>query len=191
MAESPELVRVGVRGRINVAPLGTVAPLNATTAWGTGWVDLGVLGEDGLVIANEEDREEFTPWGWSSPIRSQITSATTTFQFAAWETSAVVLSLVDRVSVADMEELTNGEDPEGVAYDAKRPSGPDYRMFGFDVIDGNSLIRYVVPRGEVTERDDITFASGEVGGYSLTVTAFENSEGVRFRRYQNDLVIPA
>lgn len=193
MADNLDLIRVGVGpGKVYVASVGTTAPTDATTAWPTGFYDLGALDPDGLQEGVDEDREEFTPWGYKSPVRTEITGATRTYKFKCWETNAHTLSLYDRVDYADME-VTGTGDTALLSYDVVRPSKADVRVFGIDLIDGqNRLFRYVIPKGEVTERAEITWKGDEVVGYEYTVTAYESSDGVLLHKYiQAGITLPA
>ncbi|ALO13503.1 hypothetical protein AQF52_7920 [Streptomyces venezuelae] len=65
-----------------------------------------------------------------------------TSSFIAIETSKTVLELYHKGS----NVLTTS----GKSVLAVKAPGPDRRTFGFDVIDGNSHIRIVIPDGEVT-----------------------------------------
>lgn len=175
--------------KVYVAPLLTTAPTDATTAFGTGWADLGILGEDGLTEAIDEDRQEFRPMGYKSPLRTDINSVTKTMQFVVWSTNVHALSLYDRVAVADMEAMAGG----GVHYSVYRPQKGDVRMFAFDILDSTTAehIRLISPKGEVTERGEISYKGDEAIGYDLTVTFYESANGLLFDRYITGIDLPA
>jgi len=199
MADSPDRLRVGAAGKAYVAPVGTVAPvgINTYTAgspgtfeaiqWGTAYKDLGLISEDGLTEELDEDREEWKPWGYLAPVRTQITSETTTFNFTCWETNAHVLSLRYRLPIGDMDSAANNTE---VHFDQVQRTSPDLRAFGFDIFDGTvsgapeggNHMRFIVPRGEVTERGEVTNKADEVIGYEFTVTAYPGSDGVAIKR---------
>lgn len=193
MTDSPELIRVGVGpGKVRVADLGTVAPTNPTDAYGVGWYDLGALDPDGLAEGVDEDRSEQTPWGYKSPVRTDITKAGRTYKFKCWESNVHTLSLYDRVPYSAM--TVNGSGASSyLSYDVVRPSKGDERSFGIDLIDGDdNLFRYIIQRGEVTERSEITWKGDTVVGYEYTVTAYEASDGLLVHKYiQAGIVLPA
>jgi hypothetical protein len=198
MADNPDALRVGSSGKAYVAPVGTVAPVAIQTyvvgppaaytavPWGVGFADLGLISEDGLSEALDEDREEWKPWGYLAPVRTQITSETTTFEFTCWETNKHVLSLRYRTAIADMTQYS----PKEVQFDQEQRTSPDLRAFGFDVLDGENHFRYVIPRGEITERGDVTNKADEVIGYEFTCTAYPGSDGVSIKRmYQAGITL--
>ncbi|WP_455749693.1 phage tail tube protein [Nocardiopsis alba] len=183
----PLNVTKGLVGRAYYAPLGTTSPTTSTSTWGTGWVNLGLLGEDGLSRAKEEDREEHTPWGYKSPVRSDITSATETFTFNCWETNAHTRALYEAIEVADMES-NNGD----VTYTVSVGGNSKEYMFGFDIIDTklDKHFRYVLPRAEVTSREELTYSQGAIIGYGFTVTAYGSSDDVLLLHMTDALVLP-
>lgn len=200
MADNPDLLRIGSAGKAYVAPVGTVAPVGINTyaagppetftpiVWGTGYEDLGLISEDGLTEATDEDREEFKPWGYLAPVRTQITRDEVTFQFTCWETNVHVLSLRHRVDYADMAYAANDTE---VHFDQVQRTAPDIRSFGFDVLDGDNMSRFVVPRGEITDRGDITNKADEVIAYEFTVKAYPGADGISIKRmYKMSLELP-
>ncbi|MFI0406582.1 hypothetical protein [Actinomadura sp. 3N508] len=193
MADNVTWIRVGVGpGKVRVSPLATIAPTNPTDAYGAGWNDLGALDPAGLSEGVNEDRAQHTPWGYKSPVRTDITSSTRTYKFKCWETNVHTLSLFDRVAYEDMTIVGAGPSAY-LAYDVVRPNKGDERSFAIDLIDGDdNYFRYIIPRGEVTERTEITWKGDEVVGYEYTVTAYESSDGLTVRKYiQAGIVLPA
>lgn len=191
MSDNPDLLRVGAAGKAYVGDVGTVAPIGIRTyavgppvaytpiVFATGWADLGLISEDGLTEALDEDRQEWIPWGYLAPVRTQIQRETTTFNFTCWETNADVLSLRYRTAITDMTSASNDTE---VHFDQTQRTAPDMRAFGLDVLDGDNHFRYIIPRGEVTERGDVTNKADEVIGYEFTVTAYPGSDGVSIKR---------
>jgi hypothetical protein len=176
MAINADLARVGVTGAGFVAPLATALPA-ALAVPGTGWVDLGAISEEGLTETRSEDRVEFTPWQSTSPIRTEVTSTTKAFTFTCWESSAAVNSLYYQTPIASMTTATGV-----VSFDEAARPVQDIRAFIFDIFDGTNQRRFILPRAEVTERGDIQYASGNMIGYPLTVTALPGTDGISIRR---------
>ncbi|WP_162890447.1 hypothetical protein [Streptomyces olivoreticuli] len=171
-------VRVALSGAAYVAPKGATAPTDATTAWPTAATDIGWISDDGITESNSADTSEIKGWQGGQTVRKVISSSEMTFQFTAIETSKTVLELYHKGSKV---VTSNGKSVLAI----KAP-GPDRRMFGFDVIDGNSHIRIVVPDGEVTETGDITYKGDEAVSFELTVTAYPSADGTVAIKYSDD-----
>jgi len=55
-------VRVAVTGAVYVAPTGSTAPTDATTALDAAWKSVGYISEDGVVESNDTENEEVKAW---------------------------------------------------------------------------------------------------------------------------------
>lgn len=188
MALDPELARLGVTGAARVAPLGTTMP-TGLGAWPTGYVDLGYISDDGLVEGRDEDRQEFVPWQSSSPIRTEITRSTVSYQMTLWESKWDTISLYYKVGLDDVTTTGTGADTV-VIVDEKGKPRQDLRSFGFDVIDGVYQRRMLAPYAEVTERGEITYKSDTLIGYQVTITCYEGPDGVSVRRMYKEGWLP-
>lgn len=174
-----ELARLGVTGAVRVATLGTTIP-TTMAAWGAGWENCGYISDDGLTESNGQSRATFTPWQGRSPIRTEITEDTTTFQATFWESNWQTVSLYYGVGLDDVT-VTGTGDTTLVVFDTGNPR-QDARMFGFDVLDGVYARRMIVPYGEVTEKGDLTYKSDTLIGYPVTMTAYKGPDGYSVRR---------
>ncbi|MFI8263681.1 hypothetical protein [Streptomyces sp. NPDC085665] len=178
MTLNANAVRVAVTGAAYVAPKGTTGPVDATSAWPAAATDIGWISDDGITESNSADSSEIKGWQGGQTVRKVVSSSEMTFSFTAIETSKTVLELYHRgASVTG----TSGK----AVLKIKAP-GPDRRMFGFDVVDGNSHIRIVIPDGEITETGDITYKGDEAISYELTVTAYPGPDGTVAIKYSDD-----
>jgi hypothetical protein len=162
MAQDLSAVIVGQTGKIYTAPIGTAAPADPTAVWGTGWVDLATISEDGMTMSFNEDTSEIKQWG-GGVVRKLITSSETTIAFKCLESSKQVVEAFYKTTVDTTDsaiEIKGGQRSE--------------KMWGVDVLDGDTHIRIVVPRGEMTERGDIVYKADEAAGYEFTVTAYQD-----------------
>ncbi|MFD9629794.1 phage tail tube protein [Streptomyces violascens] len=178
MSLNANAVRVAITGAAYVAAPKSKLPTDATTAWDAAFTDIGWISDDGITESNSADTSEVKGWQGGQTVRKVISSSEMTFQFTAIETSKTVLELYHKGSKV---VTTSGKSVLAI----KAP-GPDRRSFGFDVIDGNSHIRIVVPDGEVTETGDITYKGDEAIGYELTVTAYPGADGTVALKYSDD-----
>lgn len=170
MALNSDNVSSALTGAVYYAPLGTVAPADPVAPWGTGWVDLGYVSEDGLVEAESRDWEEIKAWQNRAIVRRLLTDNETTFAFTLIENTKAALEL--RHAGSTMSTTTGVHTLEVMV-----PQEAFY-AWGFDIIDGDEHHRITVPKGSVTEVEDITYANGEAIGYGFTVAAYPSGTGL-------------
>jgi len=179
MADNPDALRVAIDGGMAViAPLGTVAP-EGLAAWPTGWRRLGLIADSGVTESSEQERTERRPWGYRSPVRTDITTISHTVAFTCWETNPFTLALHSSQPLSGFAQLDDGVVHQSI----DRPSGQQLYMLGVDEFDGPNHIRTVIPRAEVTQPGEVVKSAEEVRGYPLTWTAYELSSGHIFDRY--------
>ncbi|MEV8637795.1 hypothetical protein AB0395_39725 [Streptosporangium sp. NPDC051023] len=169
-----ELAVVGSNGGGWVATLGTAQPANPQTYPLAPWYALGAISDDGLTYGFDEDSQDFTPWGQSSPFRTVVTKSVRTFKITLWETNRpAARSVMTRIPIADLTPDINGV----TSYAESATQSPDRRSWIFDVYDGDALERFYVPAGEVTDRGDVTFKQDEMSGYEVTISAYPDASG--------------
>ncbi|WP_075737543.1 phage tail protein [Streptomyces acidiscabies] len=174
ITRAADLLEVGANGGGWVAPLGTASPGDPDIQPVAPWLPVGAISDDGLVQGFSEDSQSFTPWGYTAPIRTTITSSLRTFQITAWETGRVtVQALQYRLDASDLTPAS------GLTAFAETASpSPDRQSFWFVVLDGDSFKRgFYVPEGEITERSDVTHKQDSVAGYQWTITAYPDASG--------------
>lgn len=165
MALNSANVRVAVTGVVAVAPTGSAAPTNGSTALDAAFVDLGYVSEDG--VTETRDRSTNTLRGWQNAdiLREVVTEASLTYAFTMVETKKETVELFYGNTVT----AATGGIPIVPAKGAGR------RAFVVDVVDGDEFIRAYIPEGEVTEVGDQVYQSGEPIGYEVTLTAYPTS----------------
>jgi len=163
-------VRVGLTGNVYIAPKGTTAPTDLDAPWGTGWVDLGYLSDDGVEMNYSTDTEDIKAWQSLSQVRKVLTSVDMTLAFTAIELKAAAITLY-------FPSATIATDVEDTVSTLSIPAAPtpDERAIGLEWIDGPIKNRLIIPRGEVTDRDSITVARSAAVGLNMTVTAYATS----------------
>lgn len=169
-------VRVGVKGSFYVAPVGTTAPTDPYSAWGTGWIDLGNVSADGLTESLNENRQEFKAWGRIGAVRTQVTDRDATFKITFMETSAWTLALYYGVDIADMTSSGTGA-AQFLAFNEPQTPEPMYYALGMDVIDDDKPNRIVVARAEVTAKGDRVYKSDTNQAFELTFTSLTAPNG--------------
>lgn len=164
-------------GAIFTAPIATALPTDATTSLDAAFQGLGYVSEDGLVNTIESDSESIVAWGGDTVLTTQ-TSREESFAFTFIETNEHVLKEVygeDNVSVSADGDIT-------VIHSAVDRTP---RRYVFEIaLTGGRVKRIVVPRAQVSEVGDVTYADGEAIGYEVTLTALpEGAEGVTAVEY--------
>lgn len=170
MALNADNVRVGLNGNVYVAPKGTAAPADLTTAWGAAWKDLGYLNDDGVEMEYSTDVEDIAAWQSLSPVRRVLSSVDMTLGFTAIELKSQTITLY-------FPDSTITEVTPGTVFRLDIPAAPDPAefAFGFEWVDGTVTNRVVIPRGEVTDRESVNFQRGEAVGLGMTVSAYASS----------------
>ncbi|MEU5772734.1 phage tail protein [Streptomyces venezuelae] len=173
ITRAADLTEVGANGGGWTADLGTLSPGDPLVQPLSPWAPIGAISDDGLVQGFDEDSQEYTPWGYTSPIRTTITKSLRTFKITAWETGrTTVRSLHYRKPVADLEPVS------GLTTFAETASPlPDRRAFWFIVLDGETSLGFYVPEGEISDRSDVTHKQDEMAGFEWTITAYPDASG--------------
>ena len=182
ITRAADLTVIGANGAGWVGDTGTAAPTSPLLQPDNPWEPLGAISDDGLTYGFDEDSQEFTPWGLTSPFRTQITKSVRTFKVTLWETARVaVQSIMYRIPAVDLAPVG------GLTSFAETASPvPDRRSWWFLVVDGDSYRGFYVPQGEVSDRSDVSFKQDEMSGYEITVTAYPDDAGNTV--YHSDVV---
>lgn len=170
-----ENVRVAVTGSINYGPAGTTLPTDATTALHANFDEVGYANEDGITQNINEERTDIKAWQNGDIVRKVRSSHDVTYAFTMLETNLVSLeiyygdgsvtgTLADGVVEIKGDMNTRGE-------------------WVLHVIDGDNLIRIVIPDGEVTERGEVSFVNANAVQYPVTITAYPDATDVKAYQY--------
>lgn len=187
-------VRAGLKGYAYMAALGTTPPADFTAAWGTGWIDLGGISDDGLTEALSEDRDKYYRWGSNVAVRTIEKSRESTFKMQFLEANAYTLSLYYGVALADMTAILDGSsNPIGLEFDDPEVPDPQYQMLGIDILDGDdNHWRFTVDKTEVTDKGDITYSRNGLIQFELTFTPLGTpSGGSGIHREFGGILLPA
>lgn len=171
MAVDIDLIRAYVNGAVYCTDAGVTAtaPTDASTPLHVNFKELGAIGEDGITEATSQDVTDVFIWQGAALARRIRGQYTKTWQFAAAETNLQVAGLFWSGS-------TITQTAEGLSI-AEKPPVTDVRQFVLHGIDGNRAQRIYVPRGEVTEREDSTWSSGDITLYGMTLNAYPDELG--------------
>lgn len=182
MSLNTDNVRVAITGGVRVAPPGTALPTTPVATYNAAFDELGYLSEDGITEANSDDRTVIKAWQNGTTVRRVLSSTETTFAFTVIETNPVVWALYYPGS--ELAAVAAG-DAVHTTLTVKVPAA-DPRAFAFDVLDGDSAQRILVPKGEISERGDVVYKNDEPIGYEMTMTCYPDEDGVVMIKLTND-----
>jgi hypothetical protein len=180
MALNAGNVLVAATGAAMIAPLGTTAPTDATSAWGAGWLDLGYLSEDGFTENPILESDEIKAWQSGAIVRKVITGSGEEFSFDTIETNLNTVTLFYPGSVIT---VAGSNTKVEIHIPVATP-----QAFGFDVIDGSRRARIIVPRAELTERGEVNYKNADAVAQPFTVNATPDSAGILAIKYFNPVL---
>lgn len=172
-----EAARLGVTGRIDIAPAGTAIP-EGMEALDSTYVNLGYISPDGVSEPRDEDNEEFIPWQEITPIRSEITRSVASMTFALWQSSLESNGFYYGFDKSDLALATDGS----VVFDEKGKPVAVYHSLVLTVVDGTKARRVVLPNCAITAREEVVHVSNAITAYGSTVTAYPDENGLAVRR---------
>jgi hypothetical protein len=161
-------VRVGstdYTGGVFSAPTGTTLPTTATGslagAFTTG--NVGLISDGGVTQSIGNSTTDIKAWHNNDTVRTIQTDSTVTYQFEMIETNAVTLGLYYGTGDASSFTITGGQGSR--------------KSFVIQVIDETSVIRIVIPDGQITARGDTVFSGTDILRYPITITAYPDASG--------------
>lgn len=165
-------VKIGVKGKCYVAPVGTTFPTTPVAAWGASWVDLGYMHPDGLEEALGEDRTEIQAWGEEAPVKTRIKSRDGSFKLTFLETTAAILQLYYAVQETDMTSTAAVTGPPAVpqflSFGTGQASPGIERALGIDIIEGDEIERIMIARVDVSDRGNRKRSADDSSNFELT-----------------------
>lgn len=168
-------VRVAVTGTVRTAPTGTALPTTATAAPNAAFVDVGYLSEDGITASTATDQTDIQAWQNGDIVRSIQTSHDFTVAFTMIETTELSLAVY-------FGNFTHGAGAaSGVAQ--VKGTAPYRGEWVLDIVDDTSVMRLVIPDGQVVEREDLTLAGTDAVSYGITIKCYPDASGVKAYLY--------
>lgn len=163
--DANELVVAGT-GQVYVAPVGTALPTTPTASLNAAFVGLGYTSEDGVSISVEPEITDFPAWQSRQPVRRELTNQaiSVSFSLLQWNETNVPLAFGGGT--------ISGSGP----YRYDFPTGDDAldeRAMVVDVQDGERHMRFVLPRGNVTDSVEAQFVRTEAAVLPITFSVLE------------------
>lgn len=174
MANDSSKVTVGkpkTSGAIYRAPVGTTLPTNAESELATAFVALGYVSEDGVTNSRSIDSEAIKAWGGDNVFTVQ-SGRDDTFEF-----SLIEAMNVNAMKVYNGDNNVTGNLTDGISITANNGELGSHSYVIDQILRGGRLKRIVIPDGQVSDVEDITYKDDELIAYGVTITANQDDAG--------------
>ncbi len=160
-----------------VAPVGTQAPDDVSTAWADDWLPLGLLSQDGMTEARDQTVTDHYAWGLH--VRTTKSQHKRSFKVTLLEDNDYVFDLVNPGSLVST-------DGTGLTTRTVKTPTKDIRAFGFEIRDGDITKRRIVPRGEVVAVGEVAYSEQNMTAYEVTVMCYPAADGTLYTEITDD-----
>lgn len=165
------------------APADTAGPTGTSPATaaipnqfkGAGWVD-----QNGLTVKASDTSKDVLGYGSTFPLRTIISETKRTFDIAFLETNTLTLGVYHRQPFGSI--TADGGGNVTIAQGAAQIV--QYAGI-FDIIDGQSHIRFYIPRLQVTAVTDESYKAGNEVTLGVTFTAYPDANQNLFYKWVN------
>ena len=169
-----------VGGAIWVAPLGTTLPTTADGALNAAFKSLGYMSEDGVTNSLAPDSDTIKAWGGDVVVTTDNGRDDNT-QFTMIEAKNL-----DVLKVVFGTGNVTGTLASGVTIKSTNDPLPDMCYVIDMIMRGNTIKRYVIPDGKVTDVADVVYRDSDAIGYGVTIQSIPDSEGVLHYEYMKE-----
>lgn len=176
-------------GTCFVAPLATAAPTDARAPLNVAFVDLGYLGEDGIVETIDRSTDEKKAFGGDT-IKVLQTDYSHEFTFTLSEsTNADVLKAIygaENVTIT----AANGAHGRQIKVNKTSRKLP-HQAWVFDTTDSDngSLLRQYIADGQITGTGDVNQVHTDTIEYEVTLKVFKTAGGPYVQMFSDDNVL--
>ena len=158
-------------GAIYRAPIGTTAPTDATTALNAAFKHVGYISEDGVTNGNSINSETVKAWGGDS-VYTVTTSRDNTYSFTMIEALNT-----EAMKVYYGDDNVLGSRAAGITIKSNNKDMGTHIYVIEQILAGKIPMRIVIPLGQVTEVEDITYKDDELIAYGVTITGNQDASG--------------
>lgn len=191
-------VRVGMpeqrtTGAIKYAPVGTDLPdlsdiSVASVALDNAFTGNEYVSEDGLTLAPSKSTADIKDWSGAT-VRKVLESFDGTLAWTMISTNANAMKIAfgEENVTTEVATLTHGNQVRA----ALGADLPDVKSWVFLMKDGDARIVIVVPKGQITELQDVTFAANSAVGWGVTLATYPDDSGKSIYIMTDDGVVTA
>lgn len=159
-------IRLAGTGHLYVAPVGTAAPADTSSAWSASWQDLGYTTDTGVTFSKKDAFDQLPLWQVMVAGRVIPKSRDISFKFELVQMNAVTLPLwggggAVALNAGGTTEYTYDILPTLTSYE---------RALGIEFTDNNGAVKYrlIVARGMVTDTTDVTLSRTKAATLGVT-----------------------
>lgn len=172
MWNDPGETIVAGTGQAYVAPVGTALPTTAVAALNAAFYGLGYHTEEGVSINQAVDISEFRVWQSKYVVRRVRNTEDFTLSFQLVQFNEETLPL----AFGGGEVVSDGS--TGFRYNPPSANDAvDERSMVIDVIDGDMVGRFVIPKGSVSEPVETSFNRTNLSQLPISFKAQEPDDG--------------
>ena len=169
-AENVSVGKPKIGGAIYRAPLGTALPTNATEALDAAFKGLGYCSDDGMTNTNTAETDAINAWGGDKVLTIQ-TSKDDNFDFTLIESLSVEV-----LKTVYGDKNVSGTVESGITIKANAEEQELCSWVVDMVLRGNVLKRIVIPKANVSEVGEITYADDQAIGYPTTLSCLPDDD---------------
>lgn len=166
-----------VSGAISYAPVGTALPADATSTLASAYKQVGYITEDGVVNSQSIETSSTKAWGGDTVLNSK-TGATDTWKFSMMESLNP-----DVLKLYYGEGNVDGTLESGITVKANSLDQADHVLVIDYLLKNDVLKRVVIPCGQITAKDDVTYKDDQAIVYGVTVSGTPDENGQTHYEY--------
>lgn len=175
-------VRIAKNGHVFMAPVGSAAPTDVTTALSSAWNDVGYIDEDGVTISPDVSTTPIKKWQSTLPVKYTLDEISLSVNFMMNQynraNSALYFFGAQWVNqAAGVTKLTVSSSP--LITDLERAVVVEFTD------DSNAINRLYFPRGMVVERNEMKLTRTSDIKMGITYHVMDNS-GEMFEIFSNN-----
>ncbi|WP_421572280.1 hypothetical protein M1L65_05875 [Slackia exigua] len=170
-------------GAILDAPVGTPLPKSAVEALDAKFASSGYITSDGVKVSTDRKTSDIADWSGST-VRKLLQSFDGTISWSEMQMSVESLRHAFGAS-AVKETQANNQHGNQVSLELSA-SMPEARSWVFKMKDGKARMLIVVPNGQVTDVDSLTFNSSDAIALPVTLSCYPDASGVSIYIYTDD-----
>ncbi|GGS86827.1 phage tail tube protein [Streptomyces chromofuscus] len=170
-------IRVAGSGRVlvakTVANSGPASPADTSAAWPAGWTELGFTTTDGIKVAKKDKIDPVDTWQSVSPARFIYSDRDLTVKFQLLQMNKDTLPFF--MGGGTTPAAPTPAEAGTFQYNLLTNPAPDERQLAFDFTDGVGTgavaYRLIIPRGQVTDTEELSFTRTGAVRLGVTFTA--------------------